>query len=90
VAAVSANENRPSVAAAALRELTAAYVLLERVADRAEDWSSPGYKPDAGERVEMRQELEQLAAWRQTHAQLAAWARRTGKPAAARVLRLIP
>lgn len=74
---------------AALVELATAFVLLHQVVELAEDWASPRYKPDIGERQVMVQRLEQLHAWQGTHPTLVRWAKRTGAGPAARVLKLI-
>jgi hypothetical protein len=79
-----------AIVRAAAIELSAGVVLLERVAQLAEDFAHPGYKPDAGEREQMRQALERASAWREQHAQLLTWAKRTGGRAATKVIGVIP
>lgn len=76
----------PDPVRAAAVQLAAGVVLFERVATLAEDFASPGYKPDAAERVEMRRAVEHANAWRVQHAKLLEWARRTGALPAARVV----
>lgn len=89
---MSANGNgqvSDSVLRAAAIELSAGMVLFERVATLAEDFASPRYRPDAGEREQMRQALEHAQLWREQHHQLLTWAKRTGARPAARILGLI-
>lgn len=69
--------SEPKVRAAAL-ELAHGLVLAEAIANRAEDFASPRYKPDAFEKRDAALELDRFRAWRARHPQLLEWARRVG------------
>jgi hypothetical protein len=86
---VSATIASEAIVRAAAIELAAAVVLLDRVAELADDWASPGYKPDAQEREQMRKALEASCEWRHRHAQLLTWAKRTGQRPAAKIIGVI-